>query len=110
MEHMEHVVGVRFRPAGRAYYFDPAGFALKTGAWVVVPTAKGPEAARVVIAPKQVEAAELGPEPLKTILRVATDDDLRQMLAFKKKEKQALIECADRIGHHSLPMKLAEAE
>lgn len=104
------VVGVRFRPAGRIYYFNPSGFALKTGAWVIVPTTKGNEAARVVIAPKQVEVAELGSEPLKAVLRVATDDDLRQMLAFKKKEKEALAECAVRISQHSLSMKLAEAE
>lgn len=104
------VAGVRFRPAGRVYYYDPAGFPLKPGTWVIVPTAKGNEAARVVIAPKQVMASELGTEPLKAVLRVATDDDLRQMLAYKKKEKEALAECAGRISQHSLPMKLAEAE
>jgi cell fate regulator YaaT (PSP1 superfamily) len=107
---MANVVGVRFRPAGRIYFYDPGGFALKTGIWVIVETSKGLESARVVIAPRQVEASELSPEGLKPVLRLATEDDLRQMLAFKAKEKDVLIRCADRIEQHGLPMKLAEAE
>jgi cell fate regulator YaaT (PSP1 superfamily) len=107
---MIHVVGVRFRPAGRIYYYDPAGFTLTTGTWVIVPTPKGQEAARVVVAPKQVEASELGSEGLKPVLRLAAEDDLRQMLQFKAQEKQAMMRCAERIDAHSLPMKLAEAE
>jgi cell fate regulator YaaT (PSP1 superfamily) len=105
-----HVVGVRFRPAGRIYYFDPAGYTLKTGTWVIVPTPKGQEAARVVIAPKDVAEAELGSEGLKPVLRLASEDDLRQMLSFKAKEKEALVRCAQRIDEHGLPMKLVEAE
>jgi cell fate regulator YaaT (PSP1 superfamily) len=104
------VVGVRFRPAGRIYYYDPAGFALKTGQWVIVESAKGVECGRVVIAPRQVEASELGGEGLKPVQRLASEDDLRQMLAFKSKEKEALRRCAQRIEHHQLPMKLVEAE
>ncbi len=107
---MVNVVGVRFRPAGRIYYYDPAGHSLKTGTWVIVQTPKGLEAARVVIAPKDVESSELGPEGLKPIVRLAEEDDLRQMLAFKAKEKEALVRCAQSIEDHSLPMKLAEAE
>jgi cell fate regulator YaaT (PSP1 superfamily) len=107
---MVTVVGVRFRPAGRVYYYDPAGFALKTGTWVIVQTSKGLEAARVVIAPKQVEVSELGSEGLKPILRLATEDDLRQMLTYKAKEKEALVHCGERIEQHGLPMKLVEAE
>ncbi len=107
---MVNVVGVRFRPAGRIYYYDPAGHSLKTGTWVIVPTPKGQEAARVVVAPKDVEASELGPEGLKAVLRLAAEDDLRQMLAFKAKEKDALVRCAQRIDDHALPMKLVEAE
>ena len=107
---MPHVVGVRFRPSGRIYYYDPAGFSLKTGSWVIVPTPKGQEAARVVIAPRDVEAAELGSDSLKPVLREASEDDLRQMLRFKKEEKRALERCADRIAERGLPMKLVEAE
>jgi cell fate regulator YaaT (PSP1 superfamily) len=104
------VVGVRFRPAGRIYYFDPAGYTLKTGTWVIVPTPKGHEAARVVIATKDVVEAELGSESLKAVSRLAQEDDLRQMLAYKAKEREALVHCAQRVADHNLPMKLVEAE
>lgn len=104
------VVGIRFRPAGRIYYYDPAGFQLKTGQWVIVESVKGIECGRVVIAPKQVEAAEISGEGLKPVQRVASEDDLRQMLAYKSKEKDALRRCAGRVEHHNLAMKLIEAE
>ena len=104
------VVGIRFRPAGRIYYYDPAGFNLKTGQWVIVESVKGTECGRVVIAPKQVETSEVSGEGLKPVQRVASEDDLRQMLAYKSKEKDALRRCAGRVEHHSLPMKLVEAD
>ena len=106
---MANVVGVRFRPAGRIYYFDPAGHEVQKGYFVIVETTRGIEAGRVVIAPKQVAESELT-DPLKPILRQATEDDLRQLLAFKSKEKNALVRCAQRVDFHKLPMKLVEAE
>lgn len=106
---MPMVVGIRFRPAGRIYHFDPAGKELSTGNFVIVETARGIEAGRVVIAPKQIAASEIT-ETLKPILRLATEDDLRQLLAFKSKEKNALTRCAQRVEFHKLPMKLVEAE
>lgn len=106
---MATVVGVRFRPAGRIYYFDPVGKDMEKGNFVIVETARGIEAGRVVVAPKQVVDAELT-DPLKPILRLATEDDLRQLLAFKSKEKNALVKCAQRVEFHKLPMKLVEAE
>jgi cell fate regulator YaaT (PSP1 superfamily) len=106
---MANVVGVRFRPAGRIYYFDPAGKDPEKGQFVIVETARGIEAGRVIVAPKQVAESELT-DPLKPILRQATEDDLRQLLAFKSKEKNALVRCAQRVDFHKLPMKLVEAE
>lgn len=106
---MPRVVGIRFRPAGRIYFFDPAGKELTNGNFVIVETARGIEAGRVVIAPKQVAEAELL-DPLKPVLRLATEEDLRQLLAFKSKEKNALMRCAQRVEFHKLPMKLVEAE
>jgi cell fate regulator YaaT (PSP1 superfamily) len=106
---MANVVGVRFRPAGRIYYFDPAGKDVAKGNFVIVETTRGIEAGRVVIAPRQVAESELT-DPLKPILRQATEDDLRQLLAFKSKEKNALVRCAQRVDFHKLPMKLVEAE
>jgi len=104
------VVGIRFRPAGRIYYYLPRNFALKTGQWVMVETAKGVECGRVVVAPRQVRVAELGHEALKPVIRLAEDEDLRQMLKYKGQEKEALRRCAERIAQHDLPMKLVEAE
>ena len=106
---MAQVVGVRFRPAGRIYYFDPAGKEPEKGNFVIVETTRGIEAGRVVIASRQVADSELT-DPLKPILRLATEDDLRQLLAYKSKEKNALMRCAQRVDFHKLPMKLVEAE
>jgi cell fate regulator YaaT (PSP1 superfamily) len=108
--HTMDVVGVRFRPAGRIYYYTPNGFDLKTGQWVIVESQKGIECGRVVIAPREVAVAELGTSELKPVMRLAEEDDLRQMLTFKAREKGALHECAARVARHGLPMKLAEAE
>jgi cell fate regulator YaaT (PSP1 superfamily) len=104
------VVGVRFRPAGRIYYYAPAGFELKTGQWVIVESGKGIECGRVVIAPRQVAASQLGGETLKPVLRLAEEDDLRQLLKFKAQEKEALRRCAARVEAHALPMQLVESE
>jgi cell fate regulator YaaT (PSP1 superfamily) len=103
-------VGVRFRPAGRIYYYDPHGFDLRAGQWVIVESAKGLECGRVVIAPRQVAVSELGGEPLKPVHRLATEDDLRLLLRHKSQEKEALQRCAARIEQHGLPMKLVESE
>jgi cell fate regulator YaaT (PSP1 superfamily) len=103
------IVGIRFRPAGRIYNFDPQGQTFTNGQYVIVETVRGVEAGRVVIATKKVAERDLG-DPLKPILRLATEDDLRMMLSFKSKEKDALVQCAKQVAHHKLPMKLVEAE
>jgi cell fate regulator YaaT (PSP1 superfamily) len=107
---MEFVAGIRFRPAGRIYYYDAQNFPdLKKNDHVIVETSRGREAARVVIAPKEIDVSELD-EPIKLIERIATEDDLRQYLAFKAKEHDALQKCHAKVLHHELPMKLVEAE
>ncbi len=103
------VVGIRFRPAGRIYYFDPQGQTFATGQYVIVETVRGVEAGRIVIAAKKVAEGDLS-DPLKPILHVATEDELRLMLSYKSKEKEALVRCHERIVQHHLPMKLVEAE
>ncbi|GCE48422.1 cell fate regulator YaaT (PSP1 superfamily) [Thermosporothrix hazakensis] len=103
------VVGIRFRPAGRIYYFDPQGQTFNNGQYVIVETVRGIEAARVVIASKKIPESDLT-EPLKPVQRLATEDELRMMLSFKSKEKEAMVRCAERIAQHRLPMKLVEAE
>ncbi len=103
------IVGIRFRPAGRIYYFDPQGQTFTTGLYVIVETARGIEAGRVVIATKKIAESDLS-DPLKPVLRLANEDELRLMLSFKSKEKEALVKCAERVTQHKLPMKLVEAE
>ncbi|HEV2580575.1 MAG TPA: stage 0 sporulation family protein [Ktedonobacteraceae bacterium] len=103
------IVGIRFRPAGRIYYFDPQGQAFATGQYVIVETVRGVEAGRVVIAPKTIPERELS-DPLKPVLRLASEDELRMMLSFKGKEKDALAQCDRQVKQHKLPMKLVEAE
>src|SRR5712691_11599129 len=103
------IVGIRFRPAGRIYYFDPQGQTFTNGQFVIVETVRGVESGRVVIASKKMVEADLS-DPLKPVLRIATEDELRMMLSFKNKEKDALVGCAERIRQHTLPMKLVESE
>jgi cell fate regulator YaaT (PSP1 superfamily) len=103
------VVGIRFRPAGRIYYFDPVEQSFTTGQYVIVETARGVEAGRVVIASKRIAESDLS-DALKPVLHLASEDELRMMLSYKSKEKEALVSCHQRIIQHSLPMKLVEAE
>src|SRR5258706_10768209 len=109
LDNIVTIVGIRFRPAGRIYYFDPQGAAYTTGQYVIVETVRGVEAGRVVIASKKLPERELS-DPLKPVLRLATEDELRMMLSFKSKEKEALVQCARHVEQHKLPMKLVEAE
>ena len=109
VEKIVTIVGIRFRPAGRIYYFDPQGAAYSTGQYVIVETSRGVEAGRVVIASKKLAERELS-DPLKPVLRLANEDELRMMLSFKGKEKEALVQCAQQVQQHNLPMKLVESE
>src|SRR6266446_10861886 len=109
LDNIVTIAGIRFRPAGRIYYFDPLGVSYNTGQYVIVETVRGVEAGRVVIASKKVAENDHS-DPLKPVLRLATEDELRMMLSFKSKEKEALVKCAERVAEHNLPMKLVEAE
>src|SRR6266478_6041796 len=109
VENMVTIVGIRFRPAGRIYHFDPQGESYATGQYVIVETVRGTEAGRVVMAAKKLAESDLT-DPLKPVLRLANDDELRMMLSFKSKEKEALGQCAHHVAQHQLPMKLVEAE
>src|SRR3989440_10858313 len=108
-ENVVVITGIRFRPAGRIYYFDPQGQSYTTGQYVIVETVRGVEAGRVVIASKKLAESDLS-DPLKPVLRLATDDELRMMLSCKNKEKDALVRCVERIRQLNLPMKLVESE
>ena len=106
---MTRVVGVRFRNAGKIYYFNPAGFELKAGMHVIVETARGVEMGTVIFAPKEVESDTVV-QPLKAIIRIATEADERIAKKNKEKEKEAFQICLDKIAKHKLEMKLVDAE
>jgi cell fate regulator YaaT (PSP1 superfamily) len=106
---MPDIVGIRFKLAGKVYYFDPAGVELKAGDSVVVQTARGVELGQVTIAPKQVLASEITAE-LKPIVRKATEEDIKRTQEYAAKEAGALEECAKMVTKLALPMKLVSAE
>lgn len=106
---MIEVIGVRFRTAGKVYYFAPAGYDVKHGNYVIVETARGVEMGKVVMSSKMVEDDEVV-QPLKSILRVATPEDIEQSAANRAKEKSAFQVCKEKIRNHKLEMKLIDAE
>jgi cell fate regulator YaaT (PSP1 superfamily) len=106
---MPEVVGIRFRQAGKIYYFDPTGFELKVGTYVIVDTARGEDVGQVVVAPRQVADGEVVGQ-LKGILRPAEPWDLLQMQQFRDREEEALEKCRQKVAEHGLPMKVIKAE
>ena len=107
---MPLVVGVRFNPAGKVYFFDPAGLEdLGVGEYVVVETSRGEEVGRVVITPHQVSEAAIV-KRLKGVTRRASALDLTQMAYYRYKEKDALDRCQQKVQEHNLSMKIVRAE
>lgn len=106
---MTKVVGVRFRNAGKIYYFDPAKHEIKAGNHVIVETARGVEMGTVMLAPKEVEDDDVV-QPLKPVIRVATEADEKTAAKNKEKEKEAFKICLEKIAKHKLDMKLVDAE
>ena len=106
---MVKVIGVRFRTAGKIYYFDPLNFQVKRGDHVIVETARGVEYGTVVGSPREVEGDKVV-QPLKPVLRVATERDDEQEAGNKAKEKEAFKICQEKIRKHGLEMKLIDAE
>lgn len=106
---MTNVIGVRFRTAGKIYYFDPLRFQVKRGDHVIVETARGVEYGTVVGEPREVEDNRVV-QPLKPVLRIATERDDEQEAGNKAKEKEAFRICQEKIAKHGLDMKLIDAE
>ena len=103
------VIGVRFRAAGKIYYFDPADRQIKIGDHVIVETARGIEYGYVVLGNREVEEGKVVP-PLKPVIRMATDEDRAVETRNKEKEKEAFKTCQEKIRKHKLDMKLIDAE
>ncbi len=106
---MAEVVGVRFKQAGKIYYFDPGDLNLEVNDYVVVETARGLELGHVVIAPGQVLDSDIE-NPLKPVIRKAEPEDIERAKQFEEKEKEALEECAKLVEKLKLNMKLLGAE
>ena len=106
---MTKVIGVRFRTAGKIYYFDPTRFEIKKGDHVIVETARGVEYGTVVGGIREVDDSKVV-QPLKPVLRIATERDNEQEAANKGKEKEAFRICQEKIRKHGLDMKLIDAE
>ena len=106
---MIKVIGVRFRQAGKIYYFDPLDFDIEVGQHVIVETARGIEYGLVLTGPRNVEADKVI-QPLKPVIRVATPDDDEVERKYKEKEKTAFGICLEKIAKHKLEMKLIDAE
>ncbi|WP_003540793.1 PSP1 domain-containing protein [Desulfotomaculum nigrificans] len=103
------VVGVRFKKAGKVYYFDPIDIPLASGDHVVVETTRGVEYGEVVVGPREVPEDEVV-APLKQVIRKATPEDDQLVQANKEKEKKAFQVALEKIAAHGLPMKLIGVE
>ena len=106
---MTKVIGVRFRTAGKIYFFSPAKLNIKKGDKVIVETARGIEFGTVVTGPKEVKDEEVM-QPLKSVIRIATEEDKRAEEKNREKEKEAFEICLEKIRKHNLDMKLINAE
>ena len=106
---MIKVIGVRFRTAGKSYYFSPGKLHIKHGDKVIVETTRGVEFGTVVMGPKEVEDNEIT-QPLKPVIRIATEEDKQTEAKNKEKEKEAFEICLEKIRKHGLEMKLIDAE
>ncbi|NLJ81070.1 MAG: stage 0 sporulation family protein [Firmicutes bacterium] len=106
---MVTVVGIRFKKAGKIYYFDPGDFKIAVGDGCVVETARGVEFGEIVIGPKKVKEEEIVP-PLKQVLRTATPDDYHRLEENKDRAAEAFRIALRKIDEHELPMKLLHSE
>lgn len=106
---MVNVIGVRFKKAGKIYYFDPDGMQIAAGQAVIVETARGIEYGTAMIANREVPDTEIV-QPLKKVIKIATEEDNKQAKINKQKEIEAFDICAQKIKNHDLDMKLVDVE
>ena len=106
---MIKVVGVRFKKAGKIYYFDPTDLKIEKGNYVVVETARGIEFGECVIGIKEVREEDIV-APLKSVIRIASQEDIDKHFDNKAKEEEAFNICFNKIQEHNLTMKLIDVE
>ena len=106
---MTEIIGVRFKSVGKIYYFAPGKLKVENGMQVIVETARGVECGEVMLTNRMVEDNEIN-APLKTVIRIVTEQDLKQIELNKSKEKNAFKICEEKIAHHKLDMHLVDVE
>ncbi len=106
---MVEIVEIKFKKNGKTYYFDPAGLTLSAGTSIMVETARGIEIGEIVCANKKIDESKIV-SPLKPVLRIATESELKQAEENKQKEKEAFKICVEKIEKHNLDMKLIDVE
>lgn len=106
---MQTVVGIRFKKAGKIYYFEPAEQTLVPGSYAIVETSRGLEFGEVVTAPKQVSDNDVI-QPLKKVIRAASEEDCQKILENRQKEEEAFELGLKKINEHNLDMKLVDVE
>lgn len=106
---MVSIIGVRFKKVGKVYHFDPAGLEVKQGEYVIVETSRGIEMGEVAVSNHDVDSDTIK-KPLRSVLRIATDEDYKTVEENKIKEKEAFDVCCEKIKKHGLEMKLVEVE
>lgn len=106
---MVKVVGIRFKKAGKIYYFDPLDIEIQAGDFSIVETARGVEYGEVVVGPKDVPEEEIVP-PIKPVIRKATEEDHERARENRIKEEEAMLICQEKIEKHNMEMKLIDVE
>ncbi|MCI8806113.1 MAG: stage 0 sporulation family protein [Clostridiales bacterium] len=106
---MIEIVGVRFKKVGKIYYFDPGDLNIEKGTAVIVETVRGIEYGTVEIENRNIDEAGII-QPLKKVIRIATNDDKEKHIENKNKEKEAFEICIEKIKKHKLGMKLIDVE
>lgn len=106
---MAEVIGVRFKEAGKTYYFAPNGVQYEYGGHVIVETARGVEFGQITLANREISDDEIT-SPLKPVIREATQADFKTVRDNEEKEKKAFVICNEKIAKHKLEMKLVDVE
>lgn len=106
---MVTVIGVRFKKAGKIYYFDPDGIDTSEAEYVIVETARGIEFGHLVVNKKEIDDSEIV-SPLKKVLRIATEEDINIHEVNTQKKKETFDTCVEKIKQHNLEMKLIDVE
>ncbi len=106
---MPNIVGIRFKEAGKIYYFDPGELSLNQGEWAIVETAQGKECGEVMLPQRDVPEDQIV-APLKKVIRKATAEDMKALEERAAKERHALQVCEEKVKSHNLDMKLVDVE